>query len=163
MVAEPSQAERDAAVPARHVDRRVRKPGANVDRETGEMLPDIPTLMEVERRILACDTHLGELVVDYADLTENAARAKAEWEEHRDRTILRVANQGERTSEDVRLATAKLATSARGVPGEELYRTYLICAAAADSCGKALYAVQARLSAQQTLVKGLRQVTGMDL
>lgn len=159
---EPSAAERQSATPARHVDRRVRQPGANVDRDTGEMLPEIPSLMEVERRILACDTRLGELVEDYAEMTETAARAKAEWEEHRDRVIVGIAASGERTSEDVRLATAKLAISGNGLPGEELYRVYLITAAAAESCGKSLYAVQARLSALQTLARGLRQVTGLD-
>lgn len=150
------------SIPARHVDRRVHRPGASVDRDTGEVLPDIPSLMEVERRILACDSSLADLVVDYADLTDTAARAKAEWEEHRDRVIIGIANSGERTSEDVRMANAKLAVSARGIPGEELYRTWLITQAAADSCGKALNAVQARLSALQTLCRGLRQVTGAD-
>lgn len=125
-------------------------------------MPDIPSLMEVERRILACDGELGELVVDFSDLCDKAARAKAEWEEHRDRVIVGIANEGERTSEDVRLARAKLAMSARGLPGEELYRIYLITQAAADSCSKALNAVQARLSAQQTLVRGLRSATGLD-
>lgn len=161
-MAEPTYAERQAATPARHVDRRARQPGPNVDRETGERLPDIPTLMEVERRIMACDSQLAELVEDYAELTDSSARAKAEWEEHRDRVIVGVAASGERTSEDVRLATAKLAISSRGNPGEELYRDYLITQAAAESCGKALYAVQARLSALQTLCRGLRQVTGFD-
>ncbi len=159
---EPSRSERASATPARHVDRRVRQPGSNVDRSTGELLPDIPSLMEVERRILACDTRLSELVEDYAELTDAAARAKAEWEEHRDRVIVGIAATGERTSEDVRLATAKLAISSRGTPGEELYRIYLITQAAADSCAKALYAVQSRLSALQTLARGLRQVTGFD-
>lgn len=162
MASEPSQAERRSATPARHVNRQARQPGPNIDRDTGEVLPDIPTLMEVERRILACDTRLAELVEDYAELTDSAAAAKAEWEEHRDRVIVGIANSGERTSEDVRLATAKLAISSRGTPGEELYRIYLITQAAADSCAKALYAVQSRLSALQTLCRGLRQVTGFD-
>lgn len=159
---EPTSEERSSATPARHVDRRVVGPGRSVDSDTGELLPDIPSLMEVERRILACDTRLGELVETYANQADLAARSKADWEEHRDRVILSVANSGERTSEDVRLATAKTTISSRGTPGEDLYRTYLIARAAEDACGKHLYGVQARLSALQTLVKGLRQVGGFD-
>lgn len=137
-------------------------PGADHDRETGERLPDIPSLMEVERRILACDTRLGELVEEYAELVDTAARARCAWEEHRDRMIVFVADQGERTSEDVRLARAKQAISTSGMSGHELHQVYLITQGTADSCAKGLNAMQARLSALQTLARGLRSVTGLD-
>ena len=151
-----------STTPARHIDRNAFRPGADRDRQTGERLPDIPSLMEAERRLLAADGLLSELVQDFAGLAAAAAEARAAWEEHRDRILVGIANAGERTSEDVRLARAKCALGADGISGEDKFRHYLTMRAAEESCSKRLYAVQAQLSALQTLIRGLRQVTGFD-
>lgn len=136
--------------------------GADRDPVTGADLPDVPTLDQVERTIAYLDDRIEETIGDYAVLAEAEAAARADWEEHRDRTILAVARMGGKTSEDVRLAEAKAAISFTGVPGEELYRAYRIVSAALDACGKALGALQSRLSVQQSMLRHLRQVTGLD-
>lgn len=149
------------AHPARHVDPKVMRPGANVDND-GVVLPVLPSLMEAERRLLAADAALEERVLEYAALEETAAHAKADWEAHRDRVVVAIANSSSRSSADVRLAEAKLAYREDNVLGEDLYRIHLITAAAAAACGKSIGALQSRLSALQTLIRGLRQVTGFD-
>lgn len=157
----PDQQQR--STPSRHVDRSVarRPPGPLYDRGTGALLPQIPSLAEAEALLYAHDIRLTELVEDYAALNEAAAIAKADWEEHRDRTILHITNTGEKTAVDQRAAQAKLAMSARGTPGEDLYRAHLITEAAATSAGRQLTAVQSQLSSVQTLVNGLRKVSGV--
>lgn len=153
---EPTPEERRNAIPANRTDRRM-LPGR------GGVSDDVPDLMEIERRIYVCDTELGDLVTRYADLAADAAEAKANWEAHAARIAVAEADSGEKTAADVRLARAKLAVSADGIPGEDLYRTLLIMEAARDSCGKALNAVQSRLSAQQSLYRGMRAATGLPI
>lgn len=148
--------------PARHFDARAARRGADYDRETGERLPEIPTLIEAERRLLLADELLTELVENYAELAAAEAEARSVWEEHRDRFIVSIANTGERTSEDVRLARAKVARGRDGREGNDKYATYLTMRATSESCAKRISAVQSQLSALQTLIRGLRQVTGFD-
>lgn len=164
MASEPTQAEIDSA-------RRIRKgsggkealgPGRNADRATGEILPGVPTLIEVERTIMLCDARLDDLACDRAMLAEAAAAAQADWEEHRDRIYHVMYADGNWKSEAIGQATAKIATSAGGISGENLYRIYLITKGALDACKAHTEAVQTRLSVQQSLLKHLRQVTGLE-
>lgn len=129
---------------ARHVNRR-----------------SMPSLYEAEAQLWAHDQELSELVEKFDELCDVAARAKSDWEEHRDRTIIYLSDREEKMAADQRLARAKLAMSARGIPGEDLYRAHLITEAAEKSCGRKLTAVQSQLSSVQTLVNGLRKVTGV--
>lgn len=169
MPPEPSQAERDAARPVRPGARDiVRGQGAGQGQErdpvSGEFLPDMPQLITVERRIVRHDTKLDDLVTDFAEISKAAAIAEADWEEHRDRVILAISNDpdSKRMAADQRLAQAKLAVSARGIPGEDLYRAHLITKAAKESVSKHMTASLGQLSALQTLVRGLRQATGFN-
>lgn len=122
----------------------------------------MPSLGEVERRLVAVDDRLAELVELYADANDRAAEAKADWEAHRSRAALALANSGEKSNEDVRMGTALGTVAPGGQTGEDLHRTYLVTEAAADNLRKALSATQTRLSSLQSLMKGLRAVTGMD-
>jgi hypothetical protein len=161
-MAEGTYEDQRTAKPARRVARERLGKGKAYDPVTGEALPDIPTLIEVERRILLVDEQLAEAVEEYSKISELAAAAKAAWEEHRDLTIVEIVNTGDKGAKDTRSALAKDRISREGVPGEDLYRVHLITEAALESKGKHLYALQARLSALQTLCRGLRQVTGLD-
>lgn len=162
MAQEGTDEERRTARPARHVDRSRLGRGSEHDPQSGAALPDVPTLMEVERRILLVDTQLAERVEDYSHISEIAAGAKAAWEEHRDLTIVEIVNAGDKGAKDTRTAMAKDRISRDGTPGEDLYRVHLLTEAALDACGKHLYALQSRLSALQTLTRGLRQITGFS-
>jgi len=162
-IAEPTAAERAASVPANRVqNRQALGPGRDLDAETGEVLPNIPTLIEVERTIMAIDAKLDDIVIDYAQLSEAEASARADWEEHRDRVYLSLHRSGEWKSEAVAMAEAKMATAASGRPGELLYRSSLTLKSAVDSCGKHMGTLQTRSSVQQSLLKHLRQVAGFD-
>lgn len=150
---------------ARRVSPGVRgalRPGGNHDKITGEVLPDIPSLMEAERKVLLYSDRLDSLVEDYVRLTKAEAEAQADWEEHHDRVALLVADSGKRSSQDLRKASAMAAMSTRGVMGEDLYRAWLIVKAASASCKVNVSAVQSQLSALQTSVKGLRAATGLN-
>jgi hypothetical protein len=123
---------------------------------------DAPTLVDVERLISALDAKVDELVVEYATLSDLEADARAAWEGHLDRVIVLMADSGERSSEDVRRARAKDSIAVSGESGHDVYKTHLLMKAALDSCGKALYATQTRLSVQQSLLKHLRTVAGFN-
>lgn len=145
--------------PARHVDREAFGDPADLE---AAGLPEIPNLMVAEGRLLAADQLLADLVEDYAGLCALEAEARANWEEHRDRILVMLGNSGDASSADKRLARAKCSPGTDGVMGEDKYRHYLTTRAAAESCGKRIGAVQSQLSALQTLIRGLRQVTGFD-
>lgn len=158
---EGSDQERRAARKVPRGARQYLGPGESVDRATGAPLPDMPTIMEVERRILLVDEQLAEAAEQYGRISELASSAKASWEEHRDLTIVDIVNKGEKGAKDTRVALAKDRISRDGVSGEDLYRTHLVTEAALESKGKYLYALQARLSALQSLYRGLRSASGL--
>ena len=70
---EGTQAERAAARQVRPGGRPALRPGRDFDPETGEKLPDIASLMEVERLITFLDQRLDDLVNECAALNEIAA------------------------------------------------------------------------------------------
>lgn len=163
----PSTQDRRSARPASHGSPtallgRVYKDGVAYDAESGQRLVDAPTLIEVERKVWLLEQQLEERTENYDELSDLEARARADWEEHRDRIILSIADSGERTSEDVRLARAKGAMSKTNIPGEDLYRVWLISKAALDSCGKNMTSLGNRSSVQQSLLKHLRLVAGFN-
>lgn len=143
--------ERRDAVPARHRDAL----------DSGH-LNDLPTLAEVERRILEVDSALGERVEDLYRLSEYRAEAESRWEEHLARTVVDIVNSGNKGAKDIREAIAMDRISRDGIPGEELHRAKLLHEASESTCQAHMRALMSRLSALQTLHRGLSHVTGLS-
>lgn len=145
------------SVPARHTDPRARRDPA--------MLPEMVTLAEVERRIMRCDDEIARLVEDHFTAAEDAASAEADWKQHRDRCLVRIADRGDKEAADIREARAKVAFVDAGDPkslrGEDLYRTYKLLEAREKSVDRALRAVQTRASGLMSVAKGIRHPSGL--
>lgn len=168
----PSSYDRDQAArarPARHVDPRAR--GSQGRRADGT-LPELPTLGEIERRIMRCDDELEQLVEDHYNAAEEAASAEADWKRHRDRCLLAIANADE--TDDFLKAVGKSAdlreAYAKGVrtdpddlsnpeTGDDLYRLYKILEARERSIDRHIRAVQTRATALMSVAKGIRGQT----
>lgn len=125
---------------------------------------DVVSLGEVEERIWECDQGLAELVDQHYDASREAAEAKADWYGHRDKVLVQLAdNPGKIEAADIREARARRARQDPSDPesptGDQLYRTYKILEANQESVQRAMYALQSRLSALQTLARGIQGVT----
>jgi hypothetical protein len=125
---------------------------------------DVVTLGEVEERIWECDQGLAELVEEHYTASRDAAEAKADWYGHRDKVLVQLAdNPGKIEAQDIREARCRRARqdprNTESPTGDELYRTYKILEAHVESIQRAMYAVQARMSALQTLHRGLANIT----
>lgn len=153
-----------SATPARHVDPRARRnrPTADVD-EDGVKLPPLPTLGDVERRIMRCDDDLAQLVEDHYRAAEEAAEAEADWKRHRDRVLVALADSGEKEAADIREARAKRTRTDPRDPesplGEDLYRLYKILEAREKSIDRHIRAVQTRATALMSVARGIRGQT----
>lgn len=140
--------------PARHTDRRARR-----DPGTGT----IHSLAEVEERLLDADEELAELVESHYEIAEKAAEAEADWKQHRDRILVKLADEGTKEAADVREARARRARvdpqDLDSMTGDELYRIYKINEAAEKSVDRHIRALQTRMSALQSVAKGIRGET----
>ena len=149
---------RDArdARPARHTDRRFK-------RDDNGMLPELPTLGEIERRIMRCDDELAELVDDHYRAAEEAAEAEAEWKRHRDRILVALADSGTKEAADIREARAKRTRTNPNDPdsmfGEDLYRLYKILEAREKSIDRNIRAIQTRMTGLMAVARGIRGQT----
>lgn len=118
------------------------------------------TMAEVEERIMRADDELADLTIQHMTLADRAANAEADWKAHRDRVILKAKDAEERTAADTREAMARgevdPVTQRRG---SDLYRSYKVAEAAADSSARAMRAIEARLNAFQTIAANLRRVS----
>lgn len=149
------------ARPARHVDQRARN-GRTRD-DGGQMLPELPSLGEVERRIMRVDDELADLVEQHYSAAEQAAEAEADWKSHRDRILVGIADRGDKEAADIREARAKRARVDPSDPdsaiGDDLYRLYKIFEAREKSIDRHIRAVQTRATALMSVAKGIRGVT----
>jgi hypothetical protein len=152
------------ARPARHVDRRARRnqPTQDVD-EDGVLLPPLPTLGDIERRIMRCDDELAQLVEDHYRAAEEAASAEADWKQHRDRVLVALADNGGKEAADIREARAKRTRVDPRDPqsqlGEDLYRLYKILEARERSIDRNIRAIQTRATALMSVARGIRGQT----
>lgn len=144
---------RDGTVPAGRVSR-----SAMADLRTGE----IPSLMDVESRILTYSDELAEITEQLYTVSRQRADAESAWKEHRGRIAVLIADSGARSSEDVREGEARERVNREGIRGDDLYRTYKIQEALEESVKQHQRSLQSQLSALQTIVRGLRQVTGLE-
>ena len=114
---------------------------------------------------MRCDDELADLVEQHYNVAETAASAKADWEAHRDRVLVRLADKGDKEAQDIREARAKRAHVDDHDPesplGEDLYRTHLILAATEKSVDRNLKAVQSRATALMSVAKGIRNASGL--
>jgi hypothetical protein len=127
------------------------------------MLPELPSLGEVERRIMRVDDELADLVEQHYSAAEQAAGAEADWKSHRDRILVAIADRGDKEAADIREARAKRARVDPSDPdsaiGDDLYRLYKIFEAREKSIDRHIRAVQTRATALMSVAKGIRGVT----
>lgn len=155
---------RSGATRQRHADEQ--RSGGRERDETfdGRPLPEMPTLGEIERRIMRCDDELAELVEDHFHAAEETAEAESRWKSHRDRVLVIIANSPDTGAADIREAKAKRtredSTDPASPLGEDLYHTYKIMEAREKSIDRAIRAIQTRMTGLMSVAKGLREVTG---
>ena len=151
------------ARPARHVDKRMRRRDGDSYDDDGTLLPPLPTLGDVERRIMRCDDELAQLVEDHYRAAEEAAEAEADWKQHRDRVLVALADNGEKEAADIREARAKRTRvnprDPESVLGEDLYRLYKILEAKEKSIDRHIRAIQTRATALMSVARGIRGQT----
>jgi len=128
------------------------------------MLPEVPTLGEIEQRIMRCDDQLAELVDDHFNAAEETAEAEARWKGHRDRVLVILAASEDKGAADIREAKAKRTREDPNEPdsplGEDLYRIYKIMEAREKSIDRAIRALQTRMTGLMSVAKGIRAATG---
>lgn len=148
---------------ARHVDRRFRRDDRPSRDDDGLPLPSLPTLGEIERRIMRCDDELAQLVDDHYRAAEEAATAEADWKRHRDRVLVALADNGEKEAADIREARAKRTRVNPANPdseiGDDLYRLYKILEAREKSIDRHIRAVQTRMTGLMAVARGIRGQT----
>ena len=118
------------------------------------------TMGQVEERIVRADDELAELTGTHMDLADAAAKAEANWKRHRDTVIVQAVRGPDRTASDFREALAREQIDPMTKkPGHELYEDYKVTEAAAGSSARAMRAIEARLSAFQTIAANVRNQT----
>jgi hypothetical protein len=151
------------AVPARHADPRLRRRSGAAHDDDGELLPELPTLGEIERRIMRCDDELARLVEDHYRAAEEAAEAEADWKRHRDFVLVMLADSGTKEAADIREARAKRARVDGRDPnsplGDDLFRLYKILEAREKSIDRNIRAVQTRMTGLMAVARGIRGQT----
>lgn len=150
------------ARPARHVERRARSPHGGA--QPGSLLlPELPTLGEIEQRIMRVDNELEELVEEHYTAAEEAASAEADWKAHRDRILVWLADTGDKEAADIREARAKRAKVEwdSEMTGEDLYRVYKIREAREKSIDRQIRAIQIRATSLMSVARGIRQASGL--
>jgi len=129
----------------------------------GFPLPPVPTIGEVEQRIMRCDDELAQAVNDLYDWEDRAANAKADWEQHLHTQLVLIADElaakDQKSDATYREGVAKGRLNADGVSGHDLYRAYKAMEGGARSVGKHVSALQTRMSGLQTVHAGIRGVT----
>ncbi len=118
-------------------------------------------LVDVEKRLLACDDLLAELEGEIKPTMKAAANAERLWLSHRDPIILTAFHSDKRTGEDVRDAMARQKDTKDGKTGEELWVAYRDAETDAKSVHKRMEAVMSRQSALQTLARTIRNASGL--
>lgn len=146
--------------PARHTDQRAR-PGYGDGK--GGLLPELPSLGEIERRLMRIDDELAAAVEEHFGAAEEAGGAKADWEAHLSRILVLLADQGEKEAADIREARARRARQDPQDPasptGDDLYRIYKILEGREKSIDRQIRALQTRATALMSVAKGIRGVT----
>lgn len=134
-------------------------------RQDRQQRDDLPlqgplSMAEVEERIMRADDELVTLTENHMNLADQAAHAEADWKAHLSRVAVRIAHSGEKSASDTREASARTEIDpVTGRTGDDLYRTYKVTQAAAESSGRAMRSIEARLAAFQTIAANIRKVT----
>ena len=152
------------ARPARHVDPRARRGGESNHDDDGALLKPIPSLGEIEMRLMRCDDELTRLTMEHYHAAEEAAEAESDWKRHRDRVLVMLADRSIKEAADIREARAKAARVDGRDPdspkGEDLYHTYKLLEARERSIDRHLRAVQVRSTTLMSVAKGVRGAGG---
>lgn len=163
----PTSPEGGASIPtgsrlARHTEPRA-KPSYDSSGGDDGLLKPLPSLGDVEKRLLRCDDELGQLIIDHFDAAEQAAIAEADWKSHLAKTLVYLADHGDKESADIREARAKRTRiDPRDIEsplGDDLYRTHKILAARETSIDRQIRAIQTRANAMMSIARGIRGQT----
>lgn len=123
---------------------------------------DIANLFEAEQRLEAVERHLEDVDNEQAMAEEAAAQAQVAWEKHLAEQTLQLHADGVRSSEDLRRALALANTSVEGIPGDQLFEEMVATKSVVDTLHRSIKVAETRTSALQTLIRGIRQATGVD-
>ena len=88
---------------------------------------------------------------DYAEAAADAAAAEADWKAAAAGTVVRIVNEGGKSSQDFREAAAMQ-------EHETLYRTFMLSRARADVCRSGVRSLLARLDALRTAAADSRSL-----
>lgn len=116
------------------------------------MTPPLLTQASIEAQILRLSDELESETERYADLAQLAAETEADWKQAHATTVVALASSDQRTSMDVRRATAELDNA-------HLLRVWLIAEARRATCRETLISLRARLDALRTLAANVRAQT----
>lgn len=145
--------------------------GGTVDPLTGGVIDDVPSIMDVERTIVRLEREIDDLTDDFANWSAFASDAQCKWENHRDRVYLAINREvsGEKgdglgwRNEGLSQARAKGETCVEtGEAGEALFAMWRTYESALSTASKGVSTRATRLSVQQSLLKHLRQISGLE-
>lgn len=126
------------------------------------MKQSAPTsLADIDQRLYDLEDELATTDTDYTTTAIDAARAEANWKLHKSRILVKIANSGDKMSEDLREAKAMQTDDpTTKMSGEELYREYKLLEATERGLDRHMRAVSTRLSVYQSISKGVRSGGG---
>ncbi len=109
------------------------------------------SLGTVDEKILHLEEILEDRITAQKAAGKRVTRAKGAWLEHRDKTVLLARSRAERTSEDVRDTLARTERNDEGVLGHKLWFELEDAEQDEKSMQSEVKAIQARLSALQSV------------
>lgn len=132
-------------------------------RARAERADEIPSLIDLELELVRYNSLLDDLVEELTRESRRRAEAEAQWKSHLHSVVARMASSGERTAKDSREAAAMEEPDPHtGMMGRDLHRSYLMARASEEATKEAMRARESQLSSIQTLIRGVRQATGLD-
>ncbi|HUV10972.1 MAG TPA: hypothetical protein VMX12_08330 [Acidimicrobiia bacterium] len=124
---------------------------------------DIASLVETEKKLTKLEREADQLADDFAEMAEIEAVCATQWESHRDRIYLVLRAEDSWKNADLSQAEAKgMVDPITGQTGDDLYTAWRIIKSSLDSISKRMTTNGNRMTAQQSMLKHLRQVTGLD-
>lgn len=113
--------------------------------------PGLLTQGEIESAIVALSDELETQTYLYAQLSEEAARAEADYKYQSGRLLIAVAAQGKVTVQE---RQARVDTQCH-----DLFATWRVAEARRQACKEALLSLRARMDAQRSLAANVRNQT----
>lgn len=121
----------------------------------------IPTLVNVEQDILRISDLLDERATELYTANRDTTTKQGQWLRHRDKVVRRLLAGKDRTSEDSRDSLARTEQNEEGIWGAKLWEAWKFAEGHEKSIKEEMNALRSRLSALQSVIRNLRDVTGL--